>query len=98
MRTATASVIALGYFRRVDLLGDPLDKLARDGLLGHRLPVLGLAFGDEVDGVLVAAHRAFLALALGRGDVVGDDPVDALGLALAGGVLEHVLGLGRKAD
>src|SRR6187399_1573251 len=92
---ATGSVIALDLDYAVERFGDLLDQPARDRLLRHRLPVLGLAFGNQVDGVVVAAHRV---VASSRGNVVGDDPVDPLALALAGGVVEHVLGLRGETD
>ena len=56
-------------------------------------PALHSFRGHEMHGVAVAAHDAGC-----RRHVVGDDPVGPFGLALLGGVFEHVLGLRGKAD
>ncbi len=67
------------------------DQPPRDFVLGQRLPVLDAAFGDEVDAVGLAPHHV-------PRDVVGDDPVGALGDLLGDAQFDHALGLGREAD
>ena len=62
-------------------------------VLAQRRPILDARSGDEMDLRPVAAHRAGA-----RRNVVGDDPVGALGAALLARVLDQVLRLGGKAD
>ena len=54
-------------------------------------PVFHALRRDEVDAVAVASHHV-------SGNIVGDDPVGALGDSLGGCLLDHLLGLGGKAD
>src|SRR3954471_22223992 len=55
-------------------IGDPFGEAAGYVGLGGARPVFGPVRGDEMDLIVLAAHSA--------GDVVGDDPVAALAVAL----------------
>ena len=55
------------------------------------MPALDAVGGDQMDLVGVAAHHV-------ARDVVGDDPVAALARALGLRMLDHIFGLGGKAD
>ena len=59
--------------------------------LGHGGPVFRAVAVDELHGVCVTAEGAG-----GRRNIVGENPVTALGLAFGGGLLRHVLGLGGE--
>ena len=56
-------------------------------------PGLDALARDQVHRVAVAPHNAGR-----RRDIVGDDPVAALALALGAGICDHMLGLRGKAD
>ena len=66
---------------------------ARDRVLRHARPVLGTRRGDQGDLVLGPAHDPG-----GRADIVGNNPVTAFTQPLGGGMFNHVIGLGCKAD
>ena len=70
--------------------GDPRDKLPRNLFLARFRPILDTRIRNEVHAVVAAAHHV-------AGNVVGDDPVRALGMALGSGLIDHALGLGREA-
>src|SRR5262249_56726090 len=77
------------------LRGDARYEHARDFVLALRRPRLDAVGGDEMDAVEVAPHDTASDAPCAR-HVIGEDPVAALAAALRGGVLDHVLGLGRK--
>ena len=64
-------------------------------VLGHFGEAFDTLGGDDMHLVDVAAHHAF---ADRTGNIVGDDPVGALALALGLGVFDHVFRLGSEAD
>ena len=65
--------------------------MLRDFSLGGLRPILDAVGGDQVHAVAVTAHHV-------SRNVVGDDPVGVLGLALCDRLLDHALGFGREAD
>ena len=67
------------------------DQVARDLFLARFGPVLDAVGGDQVNAVAVAAHHV-------ARDVIGDDPVGALGDLLGDRLLDDALGLGGEAD
>src|SRR5215472_19305928 len=73
--------------------GDALGEAFGEFALCHRRPILDRVGIHEVNRVAVAAEGA----GAGR-NVVGEDPVAALALALRARVGDDVLGLGGKAD
>src|SRR5207248_9091652 len=72
-----------------DAFDEPCSNLA----LGHDRPVLDTTLVNQMDRVVVAAK--------GTGsyrDIVGEDPIAALALPLEPGVVDDIIGLGRKPD
>jgi len=72
---------------------DPLGEPCGDFVFGHHRPILEPVGIDQMDRVAVAAEGV-----RPRRHIVGEDPVAAFAKTLAAGVLDHIVGLRRKAD
>ncbi len=94
VRLGRRSSVSFGRRRAApEMLGRTLHETPRDLVLAHRRPVLDAVGGDEMHGIAVAAEHAAC-----RRDVVGDDPVGALRLALLRRFARDVARLCGKAD
>ena len=75
------------------MMCDALGEMFGDGKFGHLRPRVSGIFGDQVHGVVVTGKGAGR-----RRDVVGNDPVTTFAGSFLGGVFDHVIGFGSKAD
>ena len=71
--------------------GDTLGEARRHVALAQGRPVLDAIIRDQMDGIVIAAHNV-------AGNIVGDDPVTALGGELGLPIGNQRLRLGGEAD